>query len=108
MLPRVEEEPLSKAAKRLNVDTRTLKGWLEGDMGIEFPRLKRGCSPLVRKDYVEIVARARRGLLSWEPKHWAQTQITAWGERNQSTAKEPAKPGPKAQQERSRIRQAEK
>lgn len=59
--------PLSKAARRLHVSGRTLRRWLEADLGMVFPNLGKGSSPLVHISDVQAVILLRQGQRKYAP-----------------------------------------
>ena len=56
---------LSRAAKLLAVNPRTLKGWLAADLAMEFPEVERGSRFLILERDLEIVLRKRCPRSNW-------------------------------------------
>jgi hypothetical protein len=63
--------PISKAARRLGVDRRTLQSWLEDERGLVFTRLGRGVTAVVSEADVEIVAARHSPKRKYAPKYEA-------------------------------------
>ena len=60
--------PLGKAARMIGIDARTLRGWLEDERGIVFPRLGHGSSPLVKLADVQAVIANHQGIQKYSPR----------------------------------------
>jgi hypothetical protein len=59
--------PLPKAPRQLHVSCRVLRRWLEADLGVVFPNLGRGSSPLVHIGDVQAVILLRQGQRKYAP-----------------------------------------
>lgn len=59
--------PLNKAAKQLGVSPKTLRRWLEKELGLTFRRLKRFERALVSERDLQELIRKRTGERNWPP-----------------------------------------
>lgn len=57
--------PLRKAAKLLNVNSKTMRRWLEQDCGLSFQAMGRGRQPLISEQDVQTVISKRTGVRNW-------------------------------------------